>query len=73
MNLDVRDPPLFILTKQLEVEMDQLFYKVLEGRLNIKNSIVNHLKENYPQDEWSRKIITRVDEDELHMFMPFSH
>ena len=49
LQLKINEPPLFVVTKQLETEMDTFFYKVLESRNVIKDAIVAHLKEKYPE------------------------
>jgi len=43
MQLRVTDPPLFIVTKSVEIDMDSFFYKVLEQRGNIKNEVISYL------------------------------
>ncbi|CDW90021.1 3-5 exonuclease family protein [Stylonychia lemnae] len=69
----ISDPPLFVVTKHLDVDMDTFFYKVLEARANIRNEVVNHLCEKYNDQDWAKQILEKIQEDELHMFMPFSH
>ena len=73
MQLGITDPPLFVVTKQIEVEMDNFFYKVLEQRGNIKNEVIGYLIQKYSEMEWVKDILKKIEEDEIHMFMPFSH
>lgn len=62
------------MTKQLECESnDDFFYKTLEVRQRVKKEVVRYLSENYIETEWARSIIQKLENDELHLFMPFSH
>eukprot|EP00347_Sterkiella_histriomuscorum_P014499 403360645 len=73
MRLKITEPPLFVVVKQLEVDMDQFFYKVLEQRGNISQAVLKHLRENHSESEWAQEIVRNIADDELHLFMPFSH
>lgn len=74
LRLDIRSPPLFIILKQLNnMSLDHLFYHVLEDRGIIREGVLNYLKEKYPAEEWSLKLMTGLLNDELHLFMQYSH
>jgi hypothetical protein len=69
----LRSPPLFVITKQLDSTLDNLFYKILEQRGNIREAIIKYLRLSYPSDEWSLSLIQGLLSDDLHLFMQFSY
>jgi len=72
LRLSIRSPPLFVITKQLDCTLDNLFYKILEERGHIREGIIQVLKTHCTEDSWAQALVTGLLNDELHLFMQFS-
>ena len=70
--MPLQAPPLFIITKQNNCTLDDLFYKILEDRGIIREKLIKHLIANYSKDDWSKVIVEGLVENSLHLFMQFS-
>jgi hypothetical protein len=73
LSLDIWSPPIFIITKQIDTTVDNLFYKVLEERGNVREQIISYLRTKYSGTEWGDKIIGGLKSEKLHLFMQFTH
>ena len=53
LNMRIDEPPLFIVNKLLDSDMDTLFYKTLEQRRVVRDSLIKHLRSEKSQFEWA--------------------
>lgn len=56
LSLDIWAPPLFVITKQLETTLDNLFYKTLEERGVIREAVIKFLKETHSGKDWAERL-----------------
>jgi hypothetical protein len=59
LGMPIRSPPLFVVTKQIDINLsvDNLFYKILEQRGNVRKAIIEILKTEFSGLEWALSII----------------
>ncbi len=57
--MPIRSPPLFVVTKQIDINLsvDNLFYKILEQRGYVRKAIIEILKTEFSGLEWALSII----------------
>ena len=73
MNMKPRDPPLFIVTKQFDIDIDNFFYQILESRESLRSQIISHISSKYSDQIWAKDILNGLISGEINLFMPFSH
>ena len=72
LRLEIRDPPLFIILKQVDTTLENLFYRLLEERGNIRKGVLNYLRDKYASDDWSHTLAATLNTNDVHLFMEFS-
>ena len=73
LRLSLRSAPLFIITKQLDTTIDNLFYRTLEERCIIREGVLRYIEERHSGREWAHRIVEGLKSETLHLFMQFSH